>query len=364
MDPQIRLDIYSILLFISIGQLFISVLYLINNFKKNKSALLLAIILLVFTLNIIEPVLIRTRFLYSAPHFLYIGPFFLLLLGPATYLYMISIKDNKFKWKSIYLLHFAPFLVSKFWRFPEFFKSSSHKKEIILRFFNYDLSGSVSNFDFDLPTLLFMLHPLTYFIIIFLLMFLYSKEHKSGLTKNHFIYVGSLMIIVVFYLFGRPLNSFHTDLYWKILAASMFAFSTYSSYLIISGLLKRGNKKPFFKRIQRLENIYNKVKESMQTQELFLDEEMSLTRLANKLETSPKDISKVVNEFEKKNFSEFINSYRIDKAKTLILDEKMNHFTIEAIAKEVGFSNKMSFNRAFKKHVKMTPTEFKSVMNK
>ena len=59
------------------------------------------------------------------------------------------------------------------------------------------------------------------------------------------------------------------------------------------------------------------------------------------------------------NFFDFINGYRIKEAKRLLVDPKGELLTILAIAEEVGFNSKSSFNTAFKKITGMTPTEYK-----
>ena len=58
-------------------------------------------------------------------------------------------------------------------------------------------------------------------------------------------------------------------------------------------------------------------------------------------------------------FSSFINKYRIEDAKKLIVDTKHSHLTFEAIANAVGFNSKASFNAAFKKFTETTPSLYK-----
>lgn len=364
MEPTTRLDIFSILLFISVGQLFLSIIFLISQIlKKKKGSLLLAVTLLIFGLNIIEPVLIRTHYLYNVPHFLYIGPFFLLLIGPVIYFYVLNIKTKQFKWKPFYLLHIVPFLLVKLWKFPNFFQSAIEKKDIIKRFINKESSEVFVNSNFDI-TFLFKLHPLAYFLVALTIVLFDIKRKKSSFTKFHIIYVVSLTIVFAFYLFGRTLNLIDVNLYWQILAIIMFIFTTVSSYFIISDLLKPYNHKNTFNRNKQTINLYNHLKKLMISEELFLDENISLNSLSKTVGISSKVLSKIINEFEQKKFTDFINRYRIEKAKELILDEKMKHFTFEAISKQVGFSNKMTFNRAFKRHLNMTPSEYKTINKK
>lgn len=85
---------------------------------------------------------------------------------------------------------------------------------------------------------------------------------------------------------------------------------------------------------------------------------LTLTELANKLKMQPHLLSKVINEVYQKNFFDFINEYRIEEFKQRFEDPHNKHFTMLAIAFEVGFNSKTAFNRAFKKMTQQTPREY------
>jgi AraC-like DNA-binding protein len=58
------------------------------------------------------------------------------------------------------------------------------------------------------------------------------------------------------------------------------------------------------------------------------------------------------------NFVTFINSYRIEEAKIILLSNKHSNYTIEAISEIVGFNSKSAFNNAFKNRVGVTPSDY------
>jgi len=70
-------------------------------------------------------------------------------------------------------------------------------------------------------------------------------------------------------------------------------------------------------------------------------------------------ISYIVNAKMERNFFDFINDFRVEKAKRLLLDTS-NQFTVEAIGTECGFGSKSSFYKAFKKVTNQTPLEFRT----
>jgi AraC-like DNA-binding protein len=72
-------------------------------------------------------------------------------------------------------------------------------------------------------------------------------------------------------------------------------------------------------------------------------------------------LSYVINTGFNENFFRFINQYRVEKAKELLLLEEMNRLSILGIAFESGFNSKTSFNTTFKKFTGQTPSAFKEM---
>jgi AraC-like DNA-binding protein len=97
----------------------------------------------------------------------------------------------------------------------------------------------------------------------------------------------------------------------------------------------------------------------MREKKLFLDPNFNLEDLANTLGWSPRALSSLINRYYECSFYEFVNKYRIEEAKILMLDEKHKSSTILDIMYEVGFNSKTTFNGCFKKYVGITPREFK-----
>lgn len=107
------------------------------------------------------------------------------------------------------------------------------------------------------------------------------------------------------------------------------------------------------------EELQQKIVNAMTTDELFLDSELTVHKLAKTINSNSKYISNVINTKLNQNFAAFINTYRVEKAKGLLIDTNYDNYTIEAISKEVGFNSKSAFNIAFKKITNQTPSEFR-----
>ena len=90
----------------------------------------------------------------------------------------------------------------------------------------------------------------------------------------------------------------------------------------------------------------------------FLDPNLTMRDLAEKLDIPPNHLSQLLNEGFDKNFAEFVNSYRLDAFKRKVADPAQQHLTILALAYDSGFNSKTVFNTFFKKMEGKTPKAY------
>jgi len=109
----------------------------------------------------------------------------------------------------------------------------------------------------------------------------------------------------------------------------------------------------------RAQEIHRQLLKTMEQDRAFLDENLTLFKLAKMLNTTPNYLSQVINNIEHRNFFDYINSFRIEAVKQRINSKACEHLTLAAIAFDCGFNSKTSFNRAFKKFTGQTPTKYK-----
>ncbi|MCK5455567.1 MAG: AraC family transcriptional regulator, partial [Melioribacteraceae bacterium] len=67
----------------------------------------------------------------------------------------------------------------------------------------------------------------------------------------------------------------------------------------------------------------------------------------------------VINTKTGMNFFDFINRYRIEEVKKEIIKPENDNLTLLAVAMDVGFNSKSSFNTLFKKYVGLTPSKYR-----
>lgn len=103
-----------------------------------------------------------------------------------------------------------------------------------------------------------------------------------------------------------------------------------------------------------------KLSQLMIQEELFLDSELNSLKLANHLGITIHQLSYIINSGFGMNFFQFINRYRVDKAKELLLDEAMMPYNMISIGYASGFNSKTAFNTVFKNITGQTPSEFRN----
>lgn len=96
----------------------------------------------------------------------------------------------------------------------------------------------------------------------------------------------------------------------------------------------------------------------VQEKKPFLNEELTLSSLADKLEISDKKLSTLLNQNMETSFYDYINGYRVEEVKKRLALPDSNTYTILAIAYDCGFKSKSSFNRIFKNNTHLAPSEY------
>ncbi|TDO19062.1 helix-turn-helix domain-containing protein [Pedobacter duraquae] len=102
-----------------------------------------------------------------------------------------------------------------------------------------------------------------------------------------------------------------------------------------------------------------KLQQLISTESLFLEKQIRLKSIAQRVNLSPHELSALLNNHHKKNFTDFINIFRVNYVKEkLRSDTELLQLTIEALGDQAGFSSKSAFFFAFKKHTGMSPLEY------
>ncbi len=105
--------------------------------------------------------------------------------------------------------------------------------------------------------------------------------------------------------------------------------------------------------------LVEKLVQFMEHNKPYLESHITVERLANKLNVSPKLLSSTINNQLHVNFFELIGNYRVAEAKKRLADSELSQKPISEIMKSCGFNSKSVFNQAFKKSVGVTPSHYR-----
>lgn len=110
--------------------------------------------------------------------------------------------------------------------------------------------------------------------------------------------------------------------------------------------------------------LINKLTAYMEEKKPYLDSELTLSQLAKDLNMSRSQLSQLINDGIGDNFYDFINKYRVEQVKKLMVDPQVKNYNMLGLALEAGFKSKSTFNLIFKRFTGLTPTEYRKNISK
>ena len=106
---------------------------------------------------------------------------------------------------------------------------------------------------------------------------------------------------------------------------------------------------------------YSRLVESMEETRVYREQGLSIGKLADRLNVPEHQLRALINKgLGYRNFSEFLNHYRLGDAKADLSDPEKARIPILTIAMDAGYASLATFNRAFKGAEGQTPSEFRA----
>lgn len=134
---------------------------------------------------------------------------------------------------------------------------------------------------------------------------------------------------------------------------------TYPDFFLEVRKIVEDEKKAKISQISKLDHkeVRNKLANLFEKEKIYREEKLSLRELAERVDLSSHQLSEFLNTEIKQSFYQYTNFYRVSEAKEKI--EKEPDRSLLAIAYDVGFGSKSTFNEAFKKETGTTPREYR-----
>jgi AraC-like DNA-binding protein len=100
----------------------------------------------------------------------------------------------------------------------------------------------------------------------------------------------------------------------------------------------------------------------MKNEQVWKQSELTLADLAARLNSTPHKLSEVLNSEIGQTFYDFVNGYRVREVQRRIKAGEARSLRVLALAMDAGFASKSTFNDAFKRHTRQTPSGFRQAV--
>ena len=406
MMPEISVNVLSTLILIGAAQGLLLVLALAANRRGNGRAnLFLAALIFLLCLGLVDGFLNVTAAYRRFPQL--VGLFWPanFLIGPFLF---FSVRELSFPRRNDLLrkqmVHFLPAVAYGLFLIP-FFSLPADEKVRIWTISVAPVRG-LGIFTLESAPFFVMLQKAFYYAASFLLISAYSKQIKerfSSIEKISLSWLRTLLVlffilcfIFTFYSFCASPFGIHREAgYLFYLSSAVVAYVLAFKALVQPEIFSRidalherersetgepaveaaapfvvvpENRPPSSGKAkyrksslspEEAGSIQQRLVLLMERERLFLDPELTLPQLSEKLALSPHHVSQVINNDLNKSFFDFVNEYRVREAQRLLSSPEARHLSILGVALDAGFNSKSAFYTAFSKHTGMNPTQFK-----
>lgn len=267
------------------------------------------------------------------------------------YLYILSLTNPIFSWKSIRWYHAIPFLIGLVWwfsnlsfsldlRLDKYFKNFVGlllllpyfwgSRKLIIEFQNQVKNQRSNLGEFRLPWLQFLL------VVCYISVALTFLDLLTGPDIPLWLYRGGITNLALAGLTYYGLKT--SELFQRDLKSSTNNdhLNSEESAVLSAQLLKR-----------------------LKDDSLYLKPQIRLAEIADEMGIKSYKLSEVINQGLNTNFYELINGLRLEHAMHLMHDPKSDHLNLLGIAMDSGFNSKSVFNDYFRRKTGMTPSEYR-----
>ncbi len=325
-------------------------------------------------------------FVNKFPRIVIIHDFIYFIYAPIFYFYLIKLLYHVKFLPSKWYLHFLPFLIQFFVYLPYLIQND--------KTFLLDLMEQkpMLTYTFGGAGILGLFWNLYYWNLFRKTIVAYKLEFQTNLSyEQNLTYLNTVSVIqfvvlcfwafsIVAILIGHYFNIDNIRLFENSVDLTWLAFSIITYFVgyfaihqsetfkaqpqkisIFDDLLETSvnlNQKVVVNDPEHTQKEVDKLEKYMIDHSPYKNPKVSLSELASQIQIPSHLLSKIINDHYHQNFFDFINHYRIEEFKKMVVDPKNQNLTFLGLAYEVGFNSKTAFNRSFKKITNQTPREY------
>lgn len=372
----------NIAIIVASAQALLLALLIIQKYQSLYANRFLALLLLSYTFILIHLLLQDTGLYGRAPYiFLIVG--FPLIAMPLHYLYTKYLINRKNQFAKQDWIHFVPFLI-----FEVVLVSASLLSKIDLTAVA-TAEPATTPASFRIFNWIIILQGLVYLVGSYRLLTRYNRHIKEVLSSieqvqlqwlRNITLVGVIAISIFFVedllmTQGINLSNFvFSSIFFAVYIYGIGYTGFLKSEIFISPIVEQtlhevdsieSEQKPAAKyersglSDETAQQYLSQLLKLMVEKKVYQNNSLTLSQLAEMLSISTHNLSEIINTQSKKNFYDFVNTYRIEQVKTDLADRAKQHLKIISIAFDAGFNSKATFNTLFKEQCGQTPSEYR-----
>ncbi len=341
--------------------------------RGNRTAnRILALALTCFACGMAAHTLGYSRYVLRIPHLAKTEWPLLFLVGPFFYFYVRALTERQFKLHGKFWLHALPAVPCLISLLPFYLLSASEKIH------HLEVEHQQPCAHCLIITWLFIVQLFIYLIAAIRMVVVHSggiKQSHSSIEKINLrwlqyllsVFVIVWMVTLVIQLSAATPQAFNYA--WLLVAVVMFLigymglrqpeiFAGEENLALVNEISPKKKYEKSTLTAEKAGEYLARLQKLMATEKPFLDKDLTINSLAEKLALPSHHLSQIINERLQQNFFEFVNSYRVEEAKRLLADPANKHLNLSGIGLEAGFSSVSSFNAVFKKFAQITPSRY------
>ena len=338
-----------------LGVIIIISLITIESPRKNIINRLFAQLVLLISFNLF--VNSQSSVWYNHPKLHLISCLCMFYYPTLFYLFLISLTDNSFKLTKRHLRYLAPGMIylivlMRYLVMPDTFLLDKMRSQDLLDLNLVDLIGIIINL---------------YFVFR-----CWSIINKNKWINNQkiLLYLFNALILITnlswmiitlrFFSIDLKLNFITYEITWIITSFYIYFFTYFivtNSEFFVNNKLKSRYSNSTISQVELNDNM-SKIKNIMNIEKPYLDQEFSLSTLSNLSGIEKFKLSLIINKFMNTSFFDLVNHYRVEEFIQLANSKKYEKFSLIGIAYESGFKSKSTFYKAFKDRKGTPPREY------
>lgn len=366
-----NINIIDFFILIGVVQgMFFSLAILFSKFFKSKTNLYLGIGILIGVLINIQHCLLKYGWYESNPNYrIFEDIEFVLLFPVCLYIYYLKFLNPIRKLETRYLFLVLPFILSVLLNL------------YIGGYFYFDL------YEIHNQQWISMFYAIEYYFSIVLNLFFLVVEYKMIFKKKRenryainydskwirIFYALHVLIVIAWVVLEVIDYYFYGDItfvLWLLLNLIFYwigyigiykfrlARNRYEIRKTVINKKKEANTK---KNISNENPYFKKMISFFEEDKLYKDSKLSRNDIAEKLGISVGYFSQIIGTVSDKKFADYLNFYRVEEVKEMLLNDDFKNYNLLAIGLEAGFNSKSAFYNGFKKETGCTPTEYKKL---